>query len=69
MDKSETKLEAKLMKVTEVARALAVSEACVRRWILLRKIGYTKISRAVRIPSSEVARIVSEGSVPRREAS
>ncbi len=63
MDKSEPTL----LKVKEVAEALAVSEACIRRWILLRRIEIVKVSRAVRIPSSEVARIIREGTVLRRE--
>jgi excisionase family DNA binding protein len=64
MDRSESKL----LKVAEVAGELAVSQACIRRWILLRRIAFVKVSRAVRIPASEVARIVNEGSVPRQGA-
>jgi excisionase family DNA binding protein len=56
------------LTVRETAKALGVIEACIRRWILLRKIACFRIGRLVRIGESEVTRILEEGFVPVREA-
>jgi excisionase family DNA binding protein len=50
-----------LLTVQEFATALTVKPACVRRWIGERKITIVHVGRLVRIPRSEVARIVTEG--------
>jgi len=57
-----------LLNVGEFAAALGISNACVRRWILERKITSVKIGRLVRLPSSEVSRIVEAGLRPARSA-
>jgi excisionase family DNA binding protein len=54
----------RLLTVGEFAEPVRVTRACVRRWILERKVGVVKVGRLVRIPSSEVRRIVAEGSRP-----
>ncbi len=54
-----------LLTVPEAARLLGVKERTVRRWVLLRRITYVKIGAAVRIPESEIARIIEEGTRPR----
>jgi excisionase family DNA binding protein len=57
-----------LLTVPQFADALGITVACVRRWILERKISITKVgSRLVRIPLSELDRIIEEGSRPRRQ--
>jgi excisionase family DNA binding protein len=59
----ERKLTAK-----EAADALGVTEACVRRWVLNRRIAYHRVGgRLVRIGESEIKRILAEGFVPARE--
>jgi excisionase family DNA binding protein len=58
---------AKLLRVREFAEALNVTQACVRRWLLETRIESTRIGRLVRIPATEVSRIISEGLRPRRE--
>ena len=56
---------AKFYRVHEFAAALNVTPACVRRWVLTRKISFVKIGgRAVRIPSTEFERLVAEGLRP-----
>jgi excisionase family DNA binding protein len=55
-----------LMNVAEFASALGITKACVRRWILERKITSVKIGRLVKLPASEVARIVDAGLRPAR---
>ncbi len=50
-----------LLTVQAFAKALNVTPACIRRWILERKITTVKLGRLVRIPESEVLRIVEQG--------
>lgn len=54
----------KLLSVPEFAEALGVTVACCRRWLLESRITFTKIGRLVRIPASEVDRMISEGLRP-----
>jgi excisionase family DNA binding protein len=57
-----------LLTVEEFADELRVTRACVRKWILTRKVGVVKVGRLVRLRSSELRRIVDEGSRPRAES-
>jgi excisionase family DNA binding protein len=50
-----------LLTVEEFATLLRVKNSCVRRWVGEQKITIVHIGRLVRIPRSEVTRIVSEG--------
>jgi excisionase family DNA binding protein len=56
----------KLMTISEVADSLHVSVACLRRWVLLRRINTIRIGRLVRISPQEVQRIVDQGLIPAR---
>jgi excisionase family DNA binding protein len=56
----------KLLSVPQFANCLGVTVSCVRRMVLERRIFVTKIGRFVRIPTSEVDRLVSEGARPAR---
>jgi excisionase family DNA binding protein len=60
-------IDRSLLRVGEFASILGVTPACVRRWLLERKISSTRIGRLVRIPSSEVQRIVDSGFRPARQ--
>lgn len=51
----------------EAAGALGVTEACIRRWLLMRRISSYRVGRLVRISESEISRILREGFVPARE--
>ncbi len=62
------KSELSLLSIPEFAAALRVTPACVRRWKILNKVAYTKVGRLVRIPSTEVNRLVTENFVPARRA-
>ena len=55
------------LSVPEFATSLRVTQSGVRRWILERRIAYIKIGRLVRIPVSELERVLTEGHRPRRE--
>ena len=55
----------KLLTVSETAITLGVKEKTIRRWILLRKVTYVKLGAAVRIPQSEISRLIEAGTVSR----
>jgi excisionase family DNA binding protein len=53
-----------LLRVDEFALQLNVTIACVRRWVMLRKVSVVHVGRLVRIPADELDRIVREGTIP-----
>jgi excisionase family DNA binding protein len=60
--------ESVLLSVPEAAERLAIKPATIRAWILRRRLEYVRVGkRSVRIPLSEILRIVAEGTVPARE--
>jgi excisionase family DNA binding protein len=56
----------KPLTVTQAAEQLNLSEACIRAWILHRRLGVVRLGRAVRIPQSEIRRVLDEGTMPAR---
>ena len=50
-----------LLTIPEFAAALRVRPSCVRRWISESKITIVHVGRLVRIPTSEIERIISVG--------
>jgi excisionase family DNA binding protein len=46
------------------AEALNLSEPTIRAWIARRKIGVIRLGRAVRIPFSEIQRLIDAGTIP-----
>ena len=58
----------RMLTVRETAPRLGLSVSGVRQWVMLRKIAYHKVGRAVRIDPAEVERILAEGYVPARNA-
>ncbi|MGH9533816.1 MAG: helix-turn-helix transcriptional regulator [Terriglobales bacterium] len=60
--------EEALLTVKAAAVRLGLTQATIRAWLLRRRIGCVRLSpRAVRIPSSEVERLIRQGTVPRLE--
>jgi excisionase family DNA binding protein len=57
-----------LLSVQEFADALNITVACARRWVLERKITTVKLGRLIRIPASEVERLVNSGLRPARSS-
>jgi excisionase family DNA binding protein len=55
-----------LLTVPQFADKLGLTQDCVRRWIFDRKITTIKVGRLVRIPESEVERLVNSGLRPAR---
>ena len=58
----------KLYKVSEVAEITGLSEATWRSWILHRRVSVVRLGRSVRIPQSEIDRLITEGTVPARRS-
>ncbi len=56
-----------LLTAQAFAKALNVTTACIRRWILERKIATVKVGGLVRIPSDEVQRLIQSGLRPTQE--
>jgi excisionase family DNA binding protein len=57
-----------LLRVSEVAERLALKESTIRAWLLARRLAKVHVGRrAVRVPVSEVERVIVEGTVPKRE--
>jgi excisionase family DNA binding protein len=57
-----------LLTVPETAQRLAVKESTIRAWLLTRRLCKVRVGRrAVRVPASEVDRLIAEGLVPARE--
>lgn len=54
----------KLLKVPEAAEILALSQKTLWQWVGERRIGVVRLGRAVRIPMSEIDRLLQEGSTP-----
>lgn len=57
----------KLLTVPQVAEALALKPKTIWSWIGLRKLAVHHVGRSVRIPASEVDRILAEGFIPATE--
>jgi excisionase family DNA binding protein len=55
-----------LLSVPQVSEKLGVTRSCVRRWIHVRKIATVKLGRLVRVPSTELDRLVDAGLRPAR---
>lgn len=55
-----------LLSVEEFSATLNITVSCVRRWILERRIATVKLGRLVRIPQTELERLVNAGLRPVR---
>lgn len=50
--------------IRETAEELGLSPATLRAWIRQRRISYVRLGRAVRVPASEIRRLIERGTVP-----
>lgn len=55
-----------LKTVVHVAQDLGLATVTVRTWLAQRRIKYVKLGRSIRIPDSEVQRLIEQGTVPER---
>jgi excisionase family DNA binding protein len=56
------------LTVNEFAETLGITRACVRRWLLERRLTSTRFGRLVRINRREIDRLVQSGLRPARDA-
>jgi excisionase family DNA binding protein len=56
-----------MLTVRETAARLGLRECTVRAWLSARRMTFVRLGRAVRIPESEVSRLIETNTVPRRE--
>lgn len=56
-----------LHKVPHAAERLTIKTATMWAWIGERKIGTVRIGRSVRVPESEIQRLIHDGFTPARE--
>jgi len=54
----------KLLTLEQAAERLGLKPVTVRMWASARKIARVKIGRAVRIPETEVTKIIERGLIP-----
>ena len=52
-----------LLRLPAVAKALTVSEKCLRNWIYAGSLKAVRIGRNWKIPQAELDRLINEGSV------
>jgi excisionase family DNA binding protein len=53
-----------LLTVPEAAGNLTIRDKTLRKWLAERRLACVRLGRAVRVPASEVDRLIAEGSVP-----
>jgi excisionase family DNA binding protein len=53
-----------LLTCQQVAQRTGLKEGTIRRWILLRRIPFVHIGRAVRIRETDLEAIIQEGYTP-----
>jgi excisionase family DNA binding protein len=59
--------ESLLLRVPEAARLLGIQETTLRAWLLARRVSRVRLgSRCIRVPASEVHRLIREGTIPAR---
>ena len=56
------------LKVPQFAAALNLSPKTVWNWIAQRKLAIVRVGRSVRVPATELDRLIEEGTVPTRES-
>jgi excisionase family DNA binding protein len=56
--------QSRFLTVKQAASLLGLAEVTLRVWLAKRKLEYIKMGRAVRIPVTEITRLVDEGTIP-----
>jgi len=59
-----------MLTIREAAQRLGIRESTVRAWTSQRRLGFVRVGRrAIRIPLSEIEKVIQRGFVPAREPS
>jgi excisionase family DNA binding protein len=58
---ADSEYETHLRAVEQAARELNLSEATIRAWIIQRRIGFVKLGKSVRVPATEIRRLLDGG--------
>jgi excisionase family DNA binding protein len=53
-----------LLTVEQAATGLNVSVHTIRAWIARRKLAVVRLGRAVRVPSTEISKLIERGTIP-----
>ena len=61
-------MKGRLLKPDEAAMRLGMKVGTIYAWVAARRIAFVKIRRALRIPESEIDRIVASGFVPAKQS-
>ena len=56
-----------MLTVNEIARELGLKSGTIRLWVSQRRVAHFKLGRAVRIPRSELERLMKESLIPARD--
>ena len=57
----------RLLTIPQAAEALTLRPKTVRAWIAARRIACIRLGSSIRIPSSEISRLIGEGTIPARQ--
>jgi excisionase family DNA binding protein len=61
---ADQKQSSKPRTVKQAAEELNVAQSTIRAWIGQRRLGYVRLGRAIRVPASEIQRMLEMGFVP-----
>ena len=62
------KVDERLLRIEQFAEMLNIKASTARAWVLSRRIAKVRVGRrAIRIPASEAARLIEEGTIPARQ--
>lgn len=53
-----------LRTISEASQELGLSVHTVRTWVAARRIAHVRLGRAIRIPASEIRRVIEDNTVP-----
>jgi excisionase family DNA binding protein len=57
----------RLRTIAEAATELGLSMHTIRSWVTARRLAHIRLGRAIRIPASEIRRVINENTVPASE--
>lgn len=60
-------MQTRLLTLRQASEELGVAVVTLRTWAAQRRVAVVRLGRAVRIPQSEIDRLIQRGTVPARE--